>query len=220
MSRLTRTPSNASSETQSRTRRQRGLGPFSGAQLTLIIVTLAIVLGFPFAVGAVTGSNVFVTDATSGAHAKVDTIGNVQTKVNGGTLAISGGTLAAQPGPAAATYSNITGVGGGCGIVAVPPTGKAIIVTSILIDVESNAPTQAQIARATGSCPSFLTFVRKAVITNLPLGAFIAPFPSGIAIPNGQELIVGLSNGASGANVSVNGYLVPASQCQSPNVCN
>ena len=43
-------------------RDRRGLGPFSGTHLTIIIVVLAAVLGFPFAAFAVTGNNVFVTD--------------------------------------------------------------------------------------------------------------------------------------------------------------
>ena len=42
----------------------RGWGPFTGGQLTAIVITLAIVIGFPVAAFAVTGSNVFVTDAT------------------------------------------------------------------------------------------------------------------------------------------------------------
>ena len=42
------------------------LGPFTGRQLTTIIVTLIVVVLFPLGAWAVTGSNVFVTDATSG----------------------------------------------------------------------------------------------------------------------------------------------------------
>ncbi len=60
------------------------LGPFTGRQLTTIIVTLIVVALFPIGAWAVTGSNIFVTDATSGAHAKVDGNGNLQTKVSSG----------------------------------------------------------------------------------------------------------------------------------------
>ena len=55
-----------------RRREGRGLGPFTSGHLTIIVVTLVIVVAFPFAAFAVTGNNVFVTDATSGVRAKVD----------------------------------------------------------------------------------------------------------------------------------------------------
>jgi hypothetical protein len=79
-----RAHSDASTEGKAPKRRRegRGLGPFSGGQLTIIIVTLAVVMGFPFAAFAVTGSNVFVTDATSGTHAKVDAKNNLQTAIH------------------------------------------------------------------------------------------------------------------------------------------
>jgi hypothetical protein len=55
------------------------LGPFTGRQLTTII---CIVAGFAlFTVGAwaVSGSNAFITDATTGKHAAVDAAGAVRT---------------------------------------------------------------------------------------------------------------------------------------------
>src|SRR5262245_50619633 len=58
-------------------REQPGLGPFSSAQLTLIVVTLAIVVGFPFAAAAVTGNNVFVTDPSTGTRATVNGAGQL-----------------------------------------------------------------------------------------------------------------------------------------------
>src|SRR5207244_2475352 len=57
--------------TPRRRREGRGLGPFSSGHLTIIIVTVVIVVAFPFAAYAVTGSNVFVTDAVSGKQATV-----------------------------------------------------------------------------------------------------------------------------------------------------
>jgi hypothetical protein len=62
------------------TRERRGWGPFSGGQLTAIILGLAFAVAVPVgAHAAVAGSNVFVTDDTSGKHAKVDASGNVGT---------------------------------------------------------------------------------------------------------------------------------------------
>src|SRR5437016_10163540 len=65
-----------------RRRAGRGLVPFRSGHLTIIVVTLVIVVAFPFAAFAVTGSNVFVTDATSGTHAKVDAKNNLQTAIH------------------------------------------------------------------------------------------------------------------------------------------
>jgi hypothetical protein len=53
--------------------RTRGLGPFASGHLTIIVVTLMVVVGFPFAATAVTGSNSFITDAVSGNQASVQT---------------------------------------------------------------------------------------------------------------------------------------------------
>ena len=71
--------------------RRRGLGPFSGGQLTLIIVTFAVLLLFPIGAWAVAGSNVFVTDAVSGKQASVNTSGQLATSENAATVVISSG---------------------------------------------------------------------------------------------------------------------------------
>ena len=82
-----------------RPRRERGWGPFSGGQLTIIIVTFAVLLLFPIGAWAVTGSNVFVTDSTSGAHAKVDAKQNVNTAIHdpvsgqGASVTLGSGSL-------------------------------------------------------------------------------------------------------------------------------
>ena len=80
--------SDASTEGKAPKRRDgRGLGPLSSGHLTIIVVTLVVVVAFPL-----TGNNVFVTDATSGTHAKVDSGGNVQTKVNGSSVELASGS--------------------------------------------------------------------------------------------------------------------------------
>jgi hypothetical protein len=55
-----------------RRREGRGLGPFSGGQLTLIIVTFAVLLLFPIGAWALTFSNVAITDPGGVNQAKVD----------------------------------------------------------------------------------------------------------------------------------------------------
>src|SRR4051794_15607794 len=62
-------------------------GPFSGRQLTTIIVAFVLVIGVPVGASAVTGGNVFVADSASGHRAKVDVKGNIQTKLNGSVTA-------------------------------------------------------------------------------------------------------------------------------------
>src|SRR6478609_2927075 len=61
--------------------------PFSGRQLTTIIVAIVLVVGLPVGAHAVAGSSVFVADSTSGNKAKVDGNGSLQTKVSGGVIA-------------------------------------------------------------------------------------------------------------------------------------
>jgi hypothetical protein len=46
-------------------------GPFTGRQLTTIICVVVVTVMFPFAAGAVTGSNTFITDPVTGNHATV-----------------------------------------------------------------------------------------------------------------------------------------------------
>jgi hypothetical protein len=81
--------SDTSSPTRTRQRRNgRGLGPFTSGHLTIIVVTVLIVVAFPFAAFAVTGSNVFVTDATSGVRAKVDSKQNLQSAIHDATSGV------------------------------------------------------------------------------------------------------------------------------------
>ena len=63
-----------------RRRGARGLGPFSGGQLTIIIVTVVVAVAFPMAAGAV-GTAMNLVDATSGAQARVDAGHNLHAAV-------------------------------------------------------------------------------------------------------------------------------------------
>jgi hypothetical protein len=99
--------SDAPTDGRSSTRRRdgRGLGPFSGGQLTMIIVTIALVVGFPVAASAVTGSNSFITDFTSGTHAKVDAKQNVATALRD---PVSGLGASVTNGPGSLAYLHTT----------------------------------------------------------------------------------------------------------------
>jgi hypothetical protein len=77
--------------------RRRGLGPFSGGQLTIITVTFAVLLLFPIGAWAVAGSNVFVTDFTSGKQATVNAAGQLATTDNAPTVIITSGSTSVGP---------------------------------------------------------------------------------------------------------------------------
>jgi hypothetical protein len=86
--------------------RRRGLGPFSGGQLTLIIVTFAVLLLFPIGAWAVAGSNVFVTDSVSGKQASVNTSGQLATSENAASVLIAAGTATVNPNSSTLLFIN------------------------------------------------------------------------------------------------------------------
>jgi hypothetical protein len=144
----------------------RGLGPFTCGHLTIIIVTSVIVVAFPFAAYAVTGSNIFITDFTSGAHAKVDSKSNLNTAIHdatAGTAAkvnasgqlltsavVAGSVNALGATPAASFFTDVgTSTPGGdtacsssTGICAsvVNNSGKNLVVTSVTVDNDGSSP--------------------------------------------------------------------------------
>jgi hypothetical protein len=159
-----RARSDASNEgTQMQRKREgRGLGPLSSTQLTVIIVTVVIVVAFPFAAGAV-GSAVNIVDATSGNQAQV---ASGQLKVDTGISHPFGIVPVAPVAPIIYPTSDIihtddgfgdefVGAGdcstGTCSTVLKPPAGKGAVVTSIHIDTFR--------ATVTGS-GEFLEFLR------------------------------------------------------------
>jgi hypothetical protein len=87
--------------------RRRGLGPFSGGQLTAIIVTIAVMIMLPVGAWAVvTGSNVFVTDAVSGKQASVNTSGQLLTAENATSVVIASGSSSVSPNGNALLFVN------------------------------------------------------------------------------------------------------------------
>lgn len=106
-------------KTEPATTGRRGrLGPFTGGQLTVLLITGMLVIGLPVgAYAAVTGSNVFITDHTSGAHASVAPNGDLQ-------------TFATPPGDGIYMSSGGTGTGQTCSFYVVP-SGETLIVTGV-----------------------------------------------------------------------------------------
>ena len=238
-------------KTPKRRREGRGLGPFSSGHLTIIIVTVVIVVAFPFAAYAVTGNNVFVTDASSGTQARVDAFGGLRTVVctpntgttpttvtgancakvdaNGNLQTFVRGAVTATPTQPSGSFFAETQVallaGGGNNIdIAGPPTGKALMLTSISVDVTSLPTPGGQIfvfRKIGGTACSNATNDRNiGQFTATGVGMQTISMPSGVPVPNGDRVCVYWNGGGNPqVGAMVYGYTVSAALCQSPNVC-
>ncbi len=86
---------------------RRGWGPFSGAQLTIIIVAIAVMVLLPVgAFAVVSGTNSFVTDPGTGKQAKVTANGEVLTSART-TAVLSQGTMDIDPLTTVNLFTNI-----------------------------------------------------------------------------------------------------------------
>jgi hypothetical protein len=199
------------------------LGPFTGRQLTTIIVTLIVVVLFPLGAWAVTGSNIFVTDATSGAHAKVDSNGNLQTKVSSGSV----NATPAAPNQQYISTVTFSDVGPKCKTLVTPPTGKAVVITTVHFQVRTydNGPnTRLGDLGHSGSsgCTSGnvaldgVSFIGNVPAGNIWQGAASQEldFPSGVAVANGHTLTASVAGGPDDNwRITAFGYLVDATKC-------
>jgi hypothetical protein len=105
-------------------------------------------------------------------------------------------------------------------VIAAPPKGSALIVTSIHVDANPKSPVPeeflAWVSRTACTGPALLSVDR--VVTDSS-GETVLPYEPGVAIPSSDVLCGELDNigGGSGAgNTTVVGYSVPASSVQSP----
>ena len=160
----------------------RRLGPFSGAQLTVIVV--AALLAFALPAGALAAGKL--------------------TKVT------VKGPVTAQVAPTSAFYhrqSNMLITGGGCQMIAKPPTGKQLVVQEVTLNIvylmtpdQSNSITLYIGTDCTGD--------RLANVTPSSLGPIALPFDPGVVVPASAKLSVEVS-GDVGAESWVTGYLIP-----------
>jgi hypothetical protein len=148
-----------------RGREGRGLGPFTSGHLTIIVVVVVIVVAFPLAAFAVTGSNVFVTDATSGAHAKVDGGGHVVVGDGVGALTVDG-TVSGRPLSPSTPFQFNRDTSLGDNIELGPsPLSTAINLTSLTISVPSGETADIQL----------LVFFQSGSATSCSLSGFSVP---------------------------------------------
>ncbi len=220
-----RTSSTGSDADTSQLVRKRGLGPFTGGQLTSIIIAVLVALALPVGAWAVVNSNVAITDPGGVNRAKVNTAGQLQT-----TAAVTGSVTAtrALPGSmfAVASRGFIEDGFDSQALLLSAPAGKAYVITSVTLALGS-APATPQIELVlrtahTGSCT---TTPKDIGVTDIISGHNQATltYDTGVPIANGRGLcLVGANFGASFqefVDFTINGYYVPSAQCVSPNVC-
>jgi hypothetical protein len=191
--------------------RRRGLGPFTGRQLTTIICVLTVAIVAPIGAWAVTGSNVFVTDPISGAQAKVDSAGAVQSKAVLGSMAVPHVT------PAWSYHSSMHFAFEDCtNVTAEVPSNKALVVTSITVKnvVATTGPIQIRVATGTFDEPCTVwTFLGRGVVE--ADGLTTISFPSGLVVGPGHTLDLSMDSPSDDnlSEVYVDGYWVPSAQC-------
>lgn len=181
-------------------------GPFTGRQLTTIICALLLAaVMVPVGSYAASLTKVAITDPRDGDRAKVDTTGN---------LAVAG-TVTARPAPVAALVRGRSGVSS-CTPILLPPAGKALVLTSVHINVYLN-PTP-------GFANNVLLYDRPGcagglvdVVNPAGIGATPLDYGNGLAIPTTGGLFARVQGGVQ-AEVYANGYTVPSSQVPAASV--
>jgi hypothetical protein len=218
----------ASLDTTKKGREARGLGPFSGGQLTAIIMTLAVLLLFPIGAWAVSFSNVSITDPGGVNRAKVNTKGRLLTTV-AGTVTVAG--VATQVDPTNLYTSKVSPTSTRSCILVTPPSGHVLVITSVreFYDGNSSPTVFMSLSRqpAADACSGpFAPGQYKDVAelagpgsTQTPAGTNVVTFPSGLPIPDGGELHVSGTFGGVEGSVTVNGYLLPDSFCPNYTDC-
>ena len=189
-------------------------GPFTGRQLTTMVVALiAGVVLLPGAVWAVDSfSNVAVQDPVSGVKASVDAGHHVVVGDGSGPLTVDGNVIAQQAAPANLWRAAASG-GGGCTVIGTPPTGKAVVLKTVSVNLYS-APA------GTLSGGHFITLYNSKTCSGVPLWDFtptqLGPqklsLEAGVGIPSTAGLSTADFNGAGyGYEVYALGYTVSAS---------
>jgi hypothetical protein len=118
-------------------RRVGGWGPFSGGQLTIIIVTFAILLLFPVGAWALSFSNVAITDPGGTNQAKVTNAGRLKVDTGYAPFGIarsySEGGAVARATPANLYRLQGAAVTSSYTAYATPPAGKQLVLLSAQI---------------------------------------------------------------------------------------
>lgn len=188
-------------------RRGRGLGPFTGRQLTVIAVTAIAATAVPVGAYAVSTARTAVVDPSGRYAASVDA--NHRLQVGGSVAAtVTGTTQLAVP----AAFFHTTGTNlmpGSCTVIATAPATTALIVRQVRLDVyQDPTPGSANnIEIMVGDC----SLGHMVGDVNPPgVGPSIVTFDPGIGIPPGVHLYASTQGGVAG-EAYVDGYRVAAS---------
>lgn len=189
---------------------RRGWGPFTGGQLTIIIVAVVVMMLLPVGAWALSASNVIVSDANSGAHATVNAAGALTVNVASPKTFFMNSTLPEQH-VSAGLYTP----------VAVAPPNHALVITSVAIDIlKVTTPDQVRnvgvaVSKTDATCNSVVLPNGDPPILFNPAdrGAIDYQFQPGIPIPSGRALCARAGGAISDflSDVSAFGYTVPAS---------
>jgi hypothetical protein len=182
-------------------------GPFSGRQLTTMVVSLILVLGVPGTVWAVdTFSNVAIQDPVTGVKASVDSSKRLKVGDGSGAMTVDGTTTETTPANLVRIFA---GASNSCSNAYTIPAGKALILKSMTAYMHSSgspgSDVEAVVYPAANCASSFVA----AAISDRAHETVFQTFGSGIGIPAGRTISAFGFN--SSGTLHLHGYLVPAS---------
>jgi hypothetical protein len=189
-------------------------GPFSGRQLTVIIVCLIVgVVMLPSAVWAVDAfTNVAVQDPVSGVKASVDASHHLFVTSGSVPLAV-GGTVTAKESPYNALKHFASFVRPDtCLPLAAPSTsGTALVIKTAHVDTYLNpTPGSGNFVQLFYGPPANPCAVFVDDVNPSGIGVTVLDFGAGLALPKG-DVLAGLSGGGVGADVSAFGFEIAGS---------
>ena len=175
-------------------------GPFTGRQLTTIICVVAVAALFPVGAWAVSGSNSFITDASTGSHASVDSSG--QLKVVGNVA-----------GPKSWVASNLVLLTNNYTPRVTPPAGKAFVLRQIHLDwfgVTASADPWFAWAIADPACGTIVGSFTEVVDLPNDQDSRVVTFDPGWIVPAGKALCA-VKSGTGSFQFKAFGYYVASS---------
>jgi len=188
----------------------RGWGPFSGAQLTTIIVAIVVMALFPVGAWAVSGSNSFVTDAVSGQHASVNSTGALNV---------------AQSSPKSFfSAASLTDSSTGFEEFFRADASHAFILTSLVFNVSSETTPGSRlrlaVSKGDSSCDNVAldpaSNIAPIYFTPSGIGTVTETFQPGFVVPAHRALCVANSGGPNlSADMLAYGFKVPAASAPS-----
>jgi hypothetical protein len=195
-------------------REGRGWGPFSGGQLTAIVLGIVLAVAFPVGAWAISGTTVFVTDNVSGKTAAVNASRQLSVAATG--------SVTATPTPPDASFDQFSSIDnpGVCNtVISTVPAGKALVVTSVTVDVRggTTGPFAVYVYAAIPGSGSSCTTVADLDISEVsgPGHSEVISFPEGIPIKAGHVIGVLLQGGSQDpfGYVNTKGYFVSSAKC-------